>query len=136
MSERNKQLAKRFVKMFNDGDTSSAQEIVSDDVVLRTNQMDPARGQDELIAMIAGLRASFPDGHYTVDHEVADEDGIAHKWTFRGTHEAEFAGVPATGRRVEVTGTAISRVRDGKIFEHLADWDALRLMKQIGAIQD
>lgn len=134
MSEHNKTLARRFVQMFNDGDTSHADELISDEFVLHTSQMEPARGKAGLAEMITGLRESFPDGHYTVDYEVGDEDGVAHRWTFRGTHEAEFAGVPATGRQVAITGTAISRFRDGRIAEHMADWDAMSLMKQIGAI--
>lgn len=35
-----------------------------------------------------------------------------------GTHHGELMGIPATGKTVELGGTDIIRVQDGKIAEH------------------
>ena len=83
--------------------------------------------------MVSGVRASFPDGHFTVEEVLAEGDAVAQRWTFRATHQGEFMGMAGTGRKVEVCGMAISHVKDGKMVDHTADWDALGMLKQVGA---
>jgi hypothetical protein len=40
-------------------------------------------------------------------------------WTLGGTHTGEaYYDVPPSGRRVTINGTAIVRMRDGKVVEH------------------
>ena len=45
-------------------------------------------------------------------------------------------GVPPSGSRVEVSGITINRVSGGKIAETWANYDALGMMQQIGAIPE
>ena len=47
----------------------------------------------------------------------------------KGTHSAEFFGVPATGRSVEIDGMSIFRFRDGRIAERWQSLDALGLLR-------
>ena len=75
----------------------------------------------------SGLRMSEADS-------VTEGDKLAFRWLLSGTHEGEFMGVPATGRRVEAMGMDIVRVADGKIVEHWGEFDAMGLLRQIGAI--
>jgi len=42
--------------------------------------------------------------------------------------------VPPTGREITMRGIDFSRVVDGKIAEHWAQFDAIGVMQQIGAI--
>jgi hypothetical protein len=49
------------------------------------------------------------------------------------THTGEpFLGAPASGRHVEVTGTSIYRISNGKILEHWANMDFLGVLQQLG----
>ncbi len=43
-------------------------------------------------------------------------------------------GVPPSGNRVEVSGITINRISEGKIVETWTNFDALGMMRQIGAI--
>lgn len=134
MSEQNKAVAKRWVEeIWNSGDFSSADEYVAEDIHFRSSQAPAFNGIGTLKEMVAGNRAAFPDGHFTIDETIAEGNAVAHRWTFHGTHQGEFLGVPATGKKVEVTGTAVTHVRDGTIVEHLADVDMLSILQQIGA---
>ena len=43
-------------------------------------------------------------------------------------------GVPASGNRVEITGTTVYRISGGKIAETWTNYDMLGMMQQIGAV--
>ena len=58
---------------------------------------------------------------------------MVQRWSFRGTHEQPFQGIPATGKTVVLTGIAIWRVEDGKIVESWHEMDNLGLLQQLGA---
>ena len=47
---------------------------------------------------------------------------------------ANIAGVPATGRSIELRGINMFRVKDGRVVEQWAELDMLGLLQQIGAI--
>ena len=65
------------------------------------------------------VRSAFPDMEFSVDLLIESGDLIVSNWTVRGTHTGTpFYGVGASGDPVEINGTAILRVRDGKIVEH------------------
>ena len=79
-----------------------------------------------------GWRSAFPDLTVTIDLIVAEGDLVAVRWTARGTNTGTGNGLPATGKRVEVAGTAIFRIVDGKIVEEWTSGDALGLLRQLG----
>jgi len=65
------------------------------------------------------VRSAFPDMTFSVELLIESGDLIVSNWTVRGTHTGTpFYGVGASGRPVEINGTAILRIRDGKIVEH------------------
>jgi steroid delta-isomerase-like uncharacterized protein len=65
------------------------------------------------------VRSAFPDMVFTVDLLIESDDLVVSNWTVRGTHTGTpFYGVAASGEAVEINGTAILRIRDGKIVEH------------------
>jgi len=68
-------------------------------------------------ARIAETRLAFPDLEMTIELQIAEGPWVATRVTFRGTHMGEFAGVPATGRRIEYSGTAMDRLENGKVVE-------------------
>ena len=59
---------------------------------------------------------------------------IAGRFTLTGTHQGDFAGIPATARQISVTGHDQLRVTEGKIAEHWVEMDMLGLMQQLGVI--
>jgi predicted ester cyclase len=65
------------------------------------------------------VRTAFPDMVFSVDLLIESDDLVVSNWTVRGTHTGSpFNGVAASGKPVEINGTAILRIRDGKIVEH------------------
>jgi steroid delta-isomerase-like uncharacterized protein len=83
------------------------------------------------IARIAEIRRAFPNLEMTIEQQIAEGPWVATRVTYRGTHAGEFAGIPATGRRVEYAGTAMDRLENGKVVEMWHTVNMHLLMRQI-----
>jgi steroid delta-isomerase-like uncharacterized protein len=79
----------------------------------------------------AMMEPFFSDGEITADDTIAEGDKVVIRWTWSATHTGEFSGIPATGRRITVTGTSIHRFADGKFVESWASYDSLGMMGQL-----
>lgn len=90
---------------------------------------------DGLKEMIEEYRNGF-GLRVTIDHQFADSEFVATRYTARGRHDTEFMGIPPTGREGTATGICISRFRDGRIVEEWDVWDTLGLLQQIGAVPE
>ena len=53
-------------------------------------------------------------------------------WRFTGTHDGEFFGVPATGKEVDISGTTLIKMKDGKIAVEQDFMDFLSFYSQLG----
>lgn len=84
------------------------------------------------MAEARGWRTAFPDLKVVVDLIVAEGDLVSVRWTARGTNTGAGNGIPATGKRVEVSGTTVFRFVDGAIAEEWTAGNSLGLMKQLG----
>jgi len=91
--------------------------------------MDRAELERAELAFLAAL----PNTEHTIEDLVAVDDRVVIRLTMRATHEAEFYGIPRTGRRVEFTALVMYRIRDGKIAESWGEIDFLRLMRRLRA---
>ena len=78
--------------------------------------------------------SAFPDLKMTIDDEVVAGDRIVTRWTATGTHEGDLPGLPRTGKKISVTGITIARLSNGKFVESWNNWDALGMLRQLGAI--
>ena len=81
-----------------------------------------------------GRWCAFPDLHITVEDMVGEGDKVSWRLLVSGTHEAEFRGVPPTGRQVTFGAQYIFRFRDGRIVERWTNFDRLGVMVQLGAV--
>ena len=64
-------------------------------------------------------RKAFPDMTFKVELLIQSGDLIVSNWTLTGTHDgAPFFGAAPTGKPVTINGTAILRMKDGKVVEH------------------
>ncbi len=73
---------------------------------------------------------AFPDMQFTVDLLIESGDLVVSNWSLTGTHSGQpYYDVPPSGKRVTINGTAILRMRDGKVVEH---WGGPHCMNGIG----
>jgi len=91
-------------------------------------------GAEAYTAAVGATHAAFPDLVATVHDQVAEDDKVVTRWSATGTHAGDFAGVPATGRLVTVSGIHIHRVRHGRLIEHWEELNLLGVLRQIGVL--
>lgn len=89
------------------------------------------RGPREYLPFYRLFREGFPDITFELLDHVVDGDKIASRWRATATHAGDFLGVPATGKRVHLTGQLIARIEDGKYAEVWNTWDSKSLLEQL-----
>lgn len=77
-----------------------------------------------------------PSWRMIVDEMIAEDDRVMVRWTFHGTHQGDFSGLPPTHRPVTYSGINIFRIADGKIAEVWDIYDRLWLWQQLGVLPD
>ena len=55
-------------------------------------------------------------------------------WAGTVTHEGDFRGIPATGRRIQVSGINMYRVEDGRIGAEWEQMDSIGMLQQMGVV--
>jgi predicted ester cyclase len=130
--EDNKHTVRRLFETFNGADLAAIDSLVGPEYVGAQGGQGPAGFK----AVVVGLRAAFPDLHYTLDDVMAEGDQVAVRWHWTGTHRAAFRGFPPTGKPVTNTGAGIFRVATGKVVAAVLETDRLGFLEQIGAVPE
>jgi steroid delta-isomerase-like uncharacterized protein len=133
MSDNKRTIRRYYEEVFNQGRLEVLDEIVVPNHVEHNPLPGQTQGVEGLKQRVAMLRAAF-NPQFTLEDVLAEGDKVVVRWSNRGTHLADFFGVPATGRTVVVSGIDIHQLRDGKMSEHWDVVDIFGVMMQIGAI--
>jgi steroid delta-isomerase-like uncharacterized protein len=128
----NKAALRRFYEeVLNGGNLEVADQLLAPDAVDHTLG---SRGLQAYKQFLSSVHQAFPDMRVEVHDMIAEGDLVATRVTYSGTHQGEFLGVPATGRRIEVSGVDFLRMRDGRQAEHWGGPDMAGLLQQLGVI--
>ncbi len=134
-TEENKAIVRRWYEEFgNRANLDVLDELYAPGWVGHFPQSGELRGAEGHKPLGRLFATAFPDGRYVLEDVLAEGDRVASRYTFRGTHRGEFFGIPPTGRAVEATGINVHRVEAGRIAEQWAQFDALGLLRQLGAL--
>ena len=131
VEEQNIALIMRHYEAWNSGDIEAIKEIFSPDYVFHSGP-----GQDEsleqMIELLKPQMEAWPDRTFSVEDILAKGDKVVSRFIFKGTHEGDIEGFPATGKKIETTGIEIWRVENGKIVESWEVTDRLGGAQQLG----
>lgn len=133
MAEDNKAICRRLVEdIVNRGNLKLADTLVGPGYVYHGPGGLELRGPEGYTQLVAMYRAAFPDLNMTIDELFADGDKVALRWTARGTHKGDLAGIAPTGRTVTVTGLIVSRFSGGQLVEDFESFDEVSMLRQLG----
>jgi len=134
-TEENKALARRFLEdVFNRGNLDLIDELIPSDTVDHNPLPGQPPGSAGVKWVVRLFREAFPDLHFALEDQVAEGDTVASRWTFSGTQQGPLFGIPATGKRVSVSGIDVVRIAAGKMTEHWVAMDQLGMLQQLGAV--
>lgn len=120
-------------EVWNPARPPAVEEFYADD--FRNHQSPPhVADRDDLRQYAIDVAAGFPDYTVTILDEISDGDRLVLRYALRGTHTGEFAGMPPTGRPVDVTSVIIYRFADGKVAETWWHQDTFSVLQQLGVI--
>ncbi len=115
-------------EILNQGNVAAVGDFFGSAYTLHVTGQDTRGGPELIEAFVQNLRATFPDLHVEVEILVSDDDRVAWVRRHRGTHQAEFMGVPASGRAINWTDMVVTRFDDGKIVE---EWGVSDLAEKL-----
>ena len=134
MSIENRALVRRlYEEVWNKRRFELLDELISPSHALQApdvsgSEVGPQAYKRQVLALLKG----FPDLQFTVEDIVDENEKIVVAWTFSGTHDGEFIGIPATHKKVSSDGVTIHHVANGKIIDSFSNWDGLGLTRQLG----
>jgi len=136
----NKAAFKRFHDAANAGDleviAKAIDEVVAPDVRFHAPVPAGATGAQALRQVWAVLLRAFPDLHVTVEDMIAEDDKVVARNTVTGTHQGEYRGARATGRRVTYNEIFIARFAGGRIAEIWGVVDVYAQLRQLGLVEE
>ena len=136
--DRYRGLLERYVALYNAGDLDGVMDLYAEDAV----QLMPDgifKGRSAIKERLAQELNAFSDIAHRYTSYVEQDDAFADEWVFVGTHTGpvvlpDGTEVAATGKRVEVPGMELVRVRDGKIVVDNVYYDNLAVAAQLGLL--
>lgn len=135
LAEQSKAVIRRaYEEIWNQRNVEVVDEIVAEDFLNYAAPPDRQRGRQGLKEVVRMFESAFPDFRYEVEDVIAEGEKVVVRDVFRGTHEGDFLGIPATGNRVTMEAIHIYRLSGGRLAEHWVARDDLGMMRQLGAI--
>jgi len=132
--QQNKSTLERAARAFNSPNERSGWFEIHDPSVVAHGLEPKPLDLEGLKQFYDGLWFAFPELHITVEDMVGEGDRVSWRLRIRGKQEAEFRGVPPTGREVNFGAQYIFRFHDGRIVERWTNFDRLGVLVQLGAI--
>jgi ketosteroid isomerase-like protein len=134
--EKYRGLLEQYVERYNKGDLDGVMELYAEDAV----QLMPDgffEGREAIRDRLTKELAAFSDLAHRYISYVEEGDAFADE--FVGTHTGPLTlpdgtELPATGRRVEVQGMELVRVRDGKVVLDNLYYDNVAVAAQLGVL--
>jgi len=135
MSEDHKARIREFLdRVLTAGEIDATGDYFHSDVVEEVPLPGQGPGLEGLKETLTHLRRAFPDSHWRVEEQIAEDNRVLTRFVWSGTHEGEFLGIPATNRVIQVWGMVIDRFEDQKVTSTRILLDTWSLMQQLGVV--
>lgn len=130
-------LLDKVLEMWNQGNLALIPELYTSDCVATTSSMpEPYVGHEGIKKWIENTRTMLPDMVMAFPEVVVQGDKIATVWTMTGTQTGPMVTpdgtMPATGRKVSISGLSIDDLKDGKFVKEVVVFNILEMLMQLG----
>lgn len=126
----NKALVRHVVELWNRRDMEAFFKLLAPEYVEHLPSGDISLEQLKKYAHT--FFNAFPDINITISDMVAEGDKVAVLVNWKATHKGEYMGMPATGKKIDITVAMIIKIAGGRWVEFWNVTD-IRLAEQLGA---
>lgn len=125
-----------FLKdVWNEGNVETVDQYLSASYTIHHDPGDPWDGKslsvEEFKDRLVQSRSMAPDQVFRVEKMVGDEADVAIGWTWAGTHLGDIPGIPATGRKITMSGLTIYQFDKNRLSGHWQVADRLSVFQQL-----
>ena len=113
------------------GDTTVANEDNFDKNVVVVTAQGDLIGIEAVKNFYMNYLNGFSDIEFTILDAFGQGDRIVKHWNFKGTHTGVFFGIPPTGNKLDLSGTTLVTMKDGKIAKEQDFFDMQSLILQL-----
>ena len=118
---------------FTKGDTTVINEDrFQKDVVVVTAEGDLV-GIEACKNYYMNYLTGFSDIEFTILEAIGQGDKLVKHWNFKGKHTGDFFGMPASGNMLNLSGTTLVTMKDGKIAKEQDFFDVMSMVTQLTA---
>jgi ketosteroid isomerase-like protein len=131
------ELAERYAKALLASDKDVLNNICTADVEFVVPGMS-ARGVDPMLEYNGVFLGAFPDASHEIVERISAPGVAVLEIRYRGTHTGAMAtpqgDLAPTGKTIDIPGSMIIRIRDGKVVSFHGYFDQLSFLMQLGVM--
>ncbi len=125
----------RYVEHLRAHDAEALARCFAVDALVESPSVGTHKGRDAIEEGYRRWFASFPDLEVTVEGIVVEESAVSLAFRNSGTHQGEFLGLPATGKRIEFRAVFLQQLRDDHIVHERRIYDFTGLLIKLGLLK-
>jgi steroid delta-isomerase-like uncharacterized protein len=114
-------------------DEDALDDLIAEDIVDHNAVPGQAPGRAGIKYWVTMMHDAFADLTGVVEDTVVEDDKIAARVTWHGTHRGDFVGIPGTGAPVDMQSVQILKFTDGAASEWWGTADVFGVLRQVGA---
>ena len=129
--ERDLEMYKNVWNSFLAGDTSVVNDKnFTEDIIIVTSEGDLV-GIEACLEYYSNYLNGFSDIEWTIIDAFGQGNKLTKHWNFKGKHTGNFFGIPASGNKLNLSGTTIVTMRDGRIAKEHDFFDMKSMLDQL-----
>ena len=128
-------LVGRHEASFRSQDAATLAADHAEEGVVESPSTGTHRGRREIQESYERWTAAFPGGEYTVETVIVENDQAAVFFRLAGTHQGDFLGLPATGKRIEFQGVLLQRFENNQIVHERRVYDFSGVLIKLGILK-
>jgi steroid delta-isomerase-like uncharacterized protein len=131
-----KKIVQEFIrKVWDEGDIEAISDFIGKKYTIHHDPGDPWEGmsldKQAFKDRVSKSRAPFPDQHFDLQEIFENEFRVAIIWRWSGTHLGDFAGFPASGKQIKMSGATVYYFKGDRITGHWQITDRLGVFRQL-----
>jgi hypothetical protein len=119
-------------EIINDGNLELINETNFDPEITLISSPENVEGVDAFKDYYSNFTTGFSNPEFSIVSIFGQGDKLVKHWKFKGTHSGNFFGIPATGKSIDVEGTTLVVMKNGRIAQEQDFMDNLVFMSQLG----